>query len=187
MELNDVFKANNYAGRKKVLDRFPLSKEDKDNVNKSIERLSSSSGGGGNDEELVYYKTNRSEVNLQSMQTMRFAPIVKFIAGDPNSLNGIEMFIPQDFLIDAYGDGRYIAGFAISRKSIYLWVDGTYILTSGSMEERVNDIINYLLSIGHISNEDVPAFKEQILVPFNEYCTQCTKEEYESLITSKPE
>lgn len=46
MELNDVFKANNYAGRKKVLDRFPLSKEDKDNVNKSIEKLSNSNGGG---------------------------------------------------------------------------------------------------------------------------------------------
>ena len=45
MELNDVFKANNYAGRKKVLDRFPLSKEDKDNVNKSIEKLSNSNGG----------------------------------------------------------------------------------------------------------------------------------------------
>ena len=45
MELNDVFKANNYAGRKKVLDRFPLSKEDKDNVNKSIEKLSNTNGG----------------------------------------------------------------------------------------------------------------------------------------------
>lgn len=46
MELNDVFKANNYAGRKKVLDRFPLSKKDKDNVNKSIEKLNNSNGGG---------------------------------------------------------------------------------------------------------------------------------------------
>ena len=45
MELNDVFKANNYAGRKKVLDRFPLSKEDKDNVNKSIEKLANTNGG----------------------------------------------------------------------------------------------------------------------------------------------
>lgn len=49
MKFNDVFKANNYAGRKKILDRFPLSKEDKDDVNKSIEKLNNSSGeGGGN-------------------------------------------------------------------------------------------------------------------------------------------
>ena len=53
MKFNDVFKANNYAGRKKVLDRFPLSKEDKDNVNKSIEKLSNSNGGG-NDGAFTY-------------------------------------------------------------------------------------------------------------------------------------
>ena len=46
MEFNDVFKSNNNAGRKKVLDRFPLSKKDKANVNKSIEELSKSNEGG---------------------------------------------------------------------------------------------------------------------------------------------
>ena len=121
------------------------------------------------------------------MQTMHFAPIIKFVGGEPNSLNGYEIFVPQEFLAYEGGDGRYIVGFAISRKSIYVWIDGTYILTSGSMEERVNDIINYMLSIGYISKEDIPAFNQQILAPFNEYCTQCTKEEYESLITIKPE
>lgn len=54
MKFNDVFKANNYAGRKKILDRFPLSKEDKDDVNKSIEKLSNSSEGGGADGAFTY-------------------------------------------------------------------------------------------------------------------------------------
>ena len=91
------------------------------------------------------------------------------------------------FLLNGYGDGRYLAGFAISKKSIYTILDGVYVLTSGSIEERVNDIIDYAITNGSISNEYVTAFKEQLLSKFNEYCTQCTKEEYESLITIKPE
>lgn len=117
---------------------------------------------------------------------MIIAPVVKFIAISPDSLDGSEVFTPQVFLINGYGDGRFLAGFAISRKNIYSILEGTYILTSGTIEERVNDIINYYVTNGVISNEDTLTVKEQILSDFNEYCTQCTKEEYEAMITIKP-
>ena len=79
MELNDVFKANNYAGRKKVLDRFPLSKEDKDNVNKSIEKLSNTNGGG-NDGAFTY-KSRKVvwDVDNNNEQLVAILPIIMFL------------------------------------------------------------------------------------------------------------
>ncbi len=179
--IKDILKADNYEQRRRIANNLAISREDKNAL------IANESNGGGDNEELVYYKTNRSQVNLQSMQIMAIVPVVKFIATSPDNIDGEEIFVPQLLLLNGYGDGRYLAGFAISKKSIYTVFEGLRCLTSGTIEERTNDIINYAITNKLISNEDAPAIKEQMLVPFNEYCTQCTKEEYESLITIKPE
>lgn len=192
MKFNDVFKANNHAGRKKILDRFPLSKEDKANVNKSIEELSQSNGD--NKSNLVYYKNNRfDDKGLNSFyHLLCVVPVIKGIIGtellNDDSLEQTYEGNVMGLFMHKYGDDRFTEAFCIDTSlSLPDIMDGLFINTSGTMQQRYQQIIDSINNDNALEND-----KEALIATINEewnlwksLFTEITKEEYESLITLK--
>ena len=151
------------------------------------------SGGGDSNETIYYYKTKRNQsFDSQHNLAFRISNTVETLIY--NDADG-NIITPATVLIAiqaGYGDGRYLAGFAISDKKTRMSTNpdqGGYVYITGSIEERIEQIIQLIVNE---MGETYETIKEFVYANFrvNEFyenCTQITKEEYEALITYKPE
>lgn len=180
--IKDILKADSYEQRRRIAKNLAISREDKNAL------ITNESNGGETDDDLIYYKTTRTqEPNIQNVVVLSsILPIVKYIATNPDSSYFVEVFTPQRMLFTSYGDGRFLAGFACSKRFTSYFLENELLINSaGTVEERIDSIKNSLIAAG-ISNEDAINYTNAWLTQFNEICSECTKEEYEAMITIKP-
>lgn len=154
-ELNKIFDVKSRQARRDILDKFDLSKEDKNKVLNKIDSGSGESGGSGNLNDLIYYKFkqdfnyNQEEYDKYFLFTLQHAKIFE-------SSNGKYM---DDFIIaspvllgSSQSNGTLVFGFAFKP------------IISKYEELTINSVEEYY----HKNNID----------NFNDYLERCTSEEF---------
>lgn len=153
-----------------------------------------SSNGGNNEDNLVYYKNNRFDNKSLGnfYHLLCVVPVIKGIIGtellDDDSLEQTYEANVPILLMHKYGDDRFMEAFCIDTSlSLPDTIEGLFIKTSGTMQERYQQIID-----GINNDNTIEVNKEDLIVTINEewdlwksLFTEITKEEYESLITMK--
>lgn len=191
-ELNDIFKINNREGRKKVLNKFELTNEDKQLILNNIDNISSSgntTGGFTYKPKDVYWEfdivsfnaaTDDTKENCLHMWHTIFThiPMYSLIYKDE-----------KYYKVDKYGANSYIeymigrtmakddTSFDISWKPLaFQECVGSSVVINGESTINVDGVINLCKNLYNVTDEELllQAIKAQFfLIPM-------TKESYES-------
>lgn len=187
--IKDILKADSIEQRRRIANNLAISKEDKNAliVNKS------NGGGSSNNQNLVYYKNNRFDD--KSFMDFHFlvscVPIIEVVIGDNLNIDdSLEYTFATNPVWGQYmkfGDDRFFVGFVIDTSKSYLCSsEELFINTSGTMQQRYQQIIDFLNNDTEHDNQDIISAVNEEWNLWNTAFTEITKEEYESLITIKP-
>lgn len=154
-ELNKIFDVKSRQARRDILDKFDLSKEDKNKVLNKIDSGGGESGGSSNFDDIIYYKFKQDFYNSQEgfnkyfLFMLQHAKVLE--ARNGNYMDDFIIASPM-YLGNSKSNGIYIFGF-IFKPIISKYEE----LTINSVEEyyQKNNIDN-----------------------FDEYLERCTAEEF---------
>lgn len=187
--IKDILKADSYEQRRRIANNLAISREDKN----ALIVNQSNGGGGSSNQKLVYYKNNRfDDINFVNFYYLfSCTPIIEMLVGnDLNNDDSLKLTFVTNPLYGFYmknGDDRFIVGFVIDTSRPYLCsTEGLFVNTSGTMQQRYQQIIDFLNNDTEYDNKDIISEVNEEWNLWSSAFTECTKEEYEALITIKP-